>query len=178
MNQIGLQLENNVENIKLREMHWDGCLEDKERRKIFDVCYEKLIDNLDPTIKQRWLIKLDEFTLNGDLDCRLDNSLNFNYNLNELIKLNGAKSYSNEHAGSENSGKSNINNKVSSKNHHHQFKNQQQFSLEHNNTINQFRIMGNMKLNNDDKQLNCPIKWPGVEQVIESFYEYKTGLCF
>lgn len=67
MNQIGLQLENSVQNIIVKELHWDGCLEDRERRMIFDVCFEKLTDNLEPLTKQKWLRALSEETLNGGL---------------------------------------------------------------------------------------------------------------
>ena len=67
MNQIGLHLENSVQNIIAKELLWDGCLEDRERRKIFDVCFEKLADNLEPLTKQKWLRALTNETLNGGL---------------------------------------------------------------------------------------------------------------
>lgn len=109
MNQIGLELECDVENIKSRELNWDGCLEDRERRKIFDTCFEKLRDNLDPTTKQTWLTNLSEKTLNGGKrlisnynnnsdqttiqNLRRLNSLNLNKDLIESVNLTGLSRY-------------------------------------------------------------------------------------
>ena len=80
MNQIGLQLENSVQNIIVKELYWEGCLSDRERRKIFDVCFEKLTDNLDPLTKQKWLRTLTDESLNGGL--KLDD---LNLSLKEVI---------------------------------------------------------------------------------------------
>ena len=69
-----------MQNIIEKELYWDGCLEDRERRKIFDVCFEKLTDNLDPLTKQKWLRALNDETLNGGL--KLDD---LNLSLKDVI---------------------------------------------------------------------------------------------
>lgn len=52
---LNLQPETDIDRIEHRERLWDGVIEEKQRRIEFDLCFTKIMDNLHPITKNRWL---------------------------------------------------------------------------------------------------------------------------
>lgn len=161
MNQIGLQLETSIEKIKLREINWEGCLEDRERRRIFNVCFEKLIDNLDAVTKVNWLKELNEETFTDDLSETL------NYNLKNNKNFVGLMSSLN---------KSSINSKNVNKTTN-LIRSISRESLESIRT-NQINMIESNVPEMKSTVLTDHFKWPGIDRVIESYGQYHRGLFF